>query len=123
MAKLHNPSSGLYQQRRSNQMAPIRGKNSEIAGPRNACPVSFSSSTAWPPLRQDKFQTQTQQFGSGMRAVFLENPSGQKRECAGTGVFLPRRVDNPSESKKKPGEEHELNSLFFYFKIFLNTYG
>ncbi|KAF7825602.1 uncharacterized protein G2W53_016766 [Senna tora] len=98
MAKLRHPSFGFYQQRRSHQIAPIRGRNNDISGPRNACP-------AWPPIQQAKFQpqphTQNQQFGSGMRAVFLENPSGKKRECAGTGVFLPRRVDNP-ESKKKP---------------------
>ncbi|KAE8720946.1 hypothetical protein F3Y22_tig00017808pilonHSYRG00031 [Hibiscus syriacus] len=39
--------------------------------------------------------------GSGMRAVFLDSPIG-KRECAGTGVFLPRRVGNYSEPYKKP---------------------
>ncbi|XP_028770519.1 uncharacterized protein LOC114740917 [Neltuma alba] len=99
MAKLRNSSFGLYQQRRSNLIAPVCGGNSEISGPRSACPVSFSS-PAWP--QQAKFPAQTQQFGSGMRAVFLENPSGKKRECTGTGVFLPRRVDNPSESKRKP---------------------
>lgn len=37
-----------------------------------------------------------------MRAVFLGNPNG-KRECAGTGVFLPRRVGNFSEPRKKSG--------------------
>ncbi|KAF2318996.1 hypothetical protein GH714_012289 [Hevea brasiliensis] len=35
-----------------------------------------------------------------MRAVFLGG-SGVKRECAGTGVFLPRRYGNPPDSKKK----------------------
>ncbi|KAA8539659.1 hypothetical protein F0562_026351 [Nyssa sinensis] len=53
--------------------------------------------SAWPPL-----QVQHQQpSGSGMRAVFLGG-SGVKRECAGTGVFLPRRYDNPTDSRKKP---------------------
>ncbi|KAI9115835.1 hypothetical protein K1719_012765 [Acacia pycnantha] len=99
MAKLQNSSFGLYQQRRSNLIAPVSGRNNEISGPRNACPVSFPS-PAWP--QQAKLPAQAQQFGSGMRAVFLESPSGKKRECAGTGVFLPRRVDNPSESKRKP---------------------
>ncbi|KAF7844549.1 TIP41-like protein [Senna tora] len=81
--------SGFYLQRQSKQqMVPNRGRN-------NARPAGLSSS-AWPSLQQ-----QQQQFGSGMRAVFLDNPSG-KRECAGTGVFLPRRVDNPAESRRKP---------------------
>ncbi|MBA0842429.1 hypothetical protein Goarm_002253 [Gossypium armourianum] len=59
-------------------------------------PMGLSQS-AWPPLQQ---QTQTPN-GSGMRAVFLGNPTG-KRECAGTGVFLPRRIGAPSEPRKKP---------------------
>uniref|UniRef100_A0A5B7B6P7 Uncharacterized protein n=1 Tax=Davidia involucrata TaxID=16924 RepID=A0A5B7B6P7_DAVIN len=64
--------------------------------------------SAWPPLQvqhqhqhQHQLQLQQQQSGSGMRAVFLGG-SGVKRECAGTGVFLPRRYDNPSDSRKKP---------------------
>ncbi|KAK4345583.1 hypothetical protein RND71_035759 [Anisodus tanguticus] len=40
---------------------------------------------------------------SGMRAVFLGN-QGPKRVCAGTGVFLPRRIGTThTESRKKPG--------------------
>lgn len=35
-----------------------------------------------------------------MRAVFLGAP---KKECAGTGVFLPRRVNTLPETRKKPG--------------------
>ncbi|MBA0651115.1 hypothetical protein Goklo_018479, partial [Gossypium klotzschianum] len=55
--------------------------------------------SAWPPLQQQKQQPQPPN-GSGMRAVFLGNPNG-KRECAGTGVFLPRRVGSFSEPRKK----------------------
>ncbi|CAN0926458.1 hypothetical protein LINGRAHAP2_LOCUS35350 [Linum grandiflorum] len=51
-------------------------------------PVGISNS-AWPSLQQA--QQQGSVAGSGMRAVFLGNPGG-KRECAGTGVFLPRRT-------------------------------
>ncbi|KAK8613150.1 hypothetical protein V6N13_100923 [Hibiscus sabdariffa] len=55
-------------------------------------PVGLSPS-AWQ-------QTQMRN-GSGMRAVFLGNPTAE-RECAGTGVFLPRRIGAPSEPCKKP---------------------
>nr|DAD17881.1 TPA_asm: hypothetical protein HUJ06_019344 [Nelumbo nucifera] len=36
-----------------------------------------------------------------MKAVFLGG-SGTRRECCGTGVFLPRRIGSPAESRKKP---------------------
>ncbi|XP_055812539.1 uncharacterized protein LOC129882317 [Solanum dulcamara] len=60
--------------------------------------------SAWPTLQQSQQLQQQQQphSGSGMRAVFLGNP-GPKRECAGTGVFLPRRVGTQTETRKKPG--------------------
>ncbi|KAI4356545.1 hypothetical protein L6164_000562 [Bauhinia variegata] len=90
-----------YQLRQSNhQMVPNRVRNSEISGSRSNRVVGLSPS-AWPPLQQAKQQQlQNQQFGSGMRAVFLANPTA-KRECAGTGVFLPRRVDSPAPPRKK----------------------
>ncbi|KAM3340725.1 putative protein isoform X1 [Capsicum galapagoense] len=60
--------------------------------------------SAWPTLQQSTQQQHQQpHHGSGMRAVFLGNPGGPKRECAGTGVFLPRRVGTQTESRKKPG--------------------
>ncbi|XP_061356460.1 uncharacterized protein LOC133300893 isoform X2 [Gastrolobium bilobum] len=87
----------VYQQRQNNQMVSNRGRNIDGGG-RNTRPLGLSQS-AWPPLQHAK--QQNQQYGSGMRAVFLGNPSG-RRECAGTGVFLPRRIDSPAESRKKP---------------------
>ncbi|KAK8685346.1 hypothetical protein V6N13_041349 [Hibiscus sabdariffa] len=59
------------------------------------------SPSAWPPPQQQQQQQPQPPNCSGMRAVFLGNPNG-KRECAGTGVFLPRRVGNSSEPRKKP---------------------
>ncbi|MBA0804218.1 hypothetical protein Gohar_014364 [Gossypium harknessii] len=64
-----------------------KGRNSN-----NNRPLGMSPS-AWPPLQP--------QNGSGMRAVFLGNPNG-KKECTGTGVFLPSHIGTPSESNKKP---------------------
>ncbi|CAN1173878.1 hypothetical protein LINPERPRIM_LOCUS9550 [Linum perenne] len=53
---------------------------------------------AWPPLQNQHYQ-QMQSSNS----AFLSGGSGAKRECAGTGVFLPRRYGNaPPDSKKKP---------------------
>ncbi|XP_059296655.1 uncharacterized protein LOC132049751 isoform X2 [Lycium ferocissimum] len=59
-----------------------------------------SSVSGWSKLQQSQSQ---QQPGLGMRAIFLGNP-GPKRECAGTGVFLPRRIGTTqTETRKKPG--------------------
>ncbi|KAK2414494.1 hypothetical protein QL285_037080 [Trifolium repens] len=86
---------GVFQQRQTNKMTPNRGRNG-VAG-RNNGALGLSSS-AWPTLQHAKHQQiQNQQYGSGMRAVFLGNNSG-RRESTGTGVFLPR----PVESRKKP---------------------
>ncbi len=63
---------------------------------------SLCDAAAWPSMQAQPHakQQNQQQYGSGMRAVFLGNP---KRESAGTGVFSPRRVDRAAESKKKSG--------------------
>ncbi|KAK7373824.1 hypothetical protein VNO80_07244 [Phaseolus coccineus] len=88
---------GVYSQRQQHQVVANRGRSNDVNG-RNDRPLGLSAS-AWPALQHAK--PQNQQYGSGMRAVFLGNPSG-RRECAGTGVFLPRRVDSPAEPRKKP---------------------
>ncbi|XP_055809052.1 uncharacterized protein LOC129877560 [Solanum dulcamara] len=74
------------------QLAQSRGQNG-ASRPMN------SSISSWPMLQQSQFH---QQPSSGMRAVFLGNPD-PKRECAGTGVFLPRRIGTQTETRKKPG--------------------
>ncbi|KAF8397408.1 hypothetical protein HHK36_016324 [Tetracentron sinense] len=74
-------------------LLPNRARTSGFGNGRCARPVALSS-TAWSPQ-------QHHQGGSGMRAVFLGG-SGSKKQSCGTGVFLPRRVGNPSEPRKKP---------------------
>ncbi|XP_047311122.1 uncharacterized protein LOC124914574 isoform X2 [Impatiens glandulifera] len=56
-----------------------------------------------PVLHQIKPNQPLPQSGSGMRAVFLGGNTGPKRECAGTGVFLPRQAGSPADTRKKPG--------------------
>ncbi|KAE8692432.1 hypothetical protein F3Y22_tig00110833pilonHSYRG00043 [Hibiscus syriacus] len=58
-------------------------------------PMGLSPSACLP-LKQQTRMTN----GSGMQAVYLNHPTA-KRECAGTGVFLPRRIGAPSEPRKK----------------------
>ncbi|KAK3037480.1 hypothetical protein RJ639_031974 [Escallonia herrerae] len=82
-----------FQQNQAQHMAQSKARSN------NARPLALPQS-AWPTLQQS--QQQQQQPGSGMRAVFLGNPA-TKRECAGTGVFLPRRTGAPTETRKKPG--------------------
>lgn len=55
------------------------------------------SPSAWPTIQQ----VQQQPHNQNMRALFLGNPAA-KRESVGTGVFLPRRIGTPTESRKKP---------------------
>lgn len=83
----HHKGAGLFQQPQTQSVVH--------KGVRNPVRSLGLSPSAWPPLQQHH------QGGSGMRAVFLGNPGG-KRECAGTGVFLPRRVTTV-ETRKKPG--------------------
>ncbi|XP_052177053.1 uncharacterized protein LOC127791235 [Diospyros lotus] len=82
---------GLYQQNQTHQMVQNRARN-------NGRPLGLSQS-AWPTLQQS--QQQQPPNSTGMRAVFLGN-AGAKKECAGTGVFLPRRLSSSTEARKKP---------------------
>ncbi|KAL3531755.1 hypothetical protein ACH5RR_005276 [Cinchona calisaya] len=62
------------------------------------------SMSAWPTFEQSQRPQQQQPKqppGLGTRAVFLGNPGTKRRECAGTGVFLPRRFGTPAETHKK----------------------
>nr|BAJ96328.1 predicted protein [Hordeum vulgare subsp. vulgare] len=55
--------------------------------------------SAWPPLQNPPHHAPPS--AAGMRAVFL-TPPGAKRECTGTGVFIPRQAGAPAEPRKKP---------------------
>lgn len=83
--------AGWYQQ---NHQTAVQNR----ARNQNGRPLRLSPS-AWPSLQQQK--QESQQNGSGMRAVFLGNPLG-KRECTGTGVFLPRQTRPQPETGRKP---------------------
>lgn len=91
----------------------------------NTRPLGLSPS-AWPPLQQAQQQQQYQKNGSGMRAVFLGTQNaGAKRECAGTGVFLPRQIGTQSETRKKTGlsPSPTNKSLVFHSKqIFFSVF-
>jgi len=82
------------------QQVQSRGRDVRYEDGRCGRPLGLPQS-AWPPLQ---VHPQNQHSNSaGMRAVFLGG-SGVKRECAGTGVFLPRRYGNPPDPKKKSGK-------------------
>lgn len=98
---------GQYQQNQTHQMVQNRARSSSTSCVR---PVMGLSPSAWPTLQQSQ-QQQPQQPGSGMRAVFLGNPGGTKRECTGTGVFLPR---TPTQTRKKPGPTSSLVLHYTY---------
>jgi hypothetical protein len=79
------------------------------------------SSYAWPPLQK---QRQAPASPEGVRALFLAPPPGATRECAGTGVFIPRQAGAPAEPKKRPGKRTcaALTSAFFGFSGLLGFF-
>ncbi|KAJ9175803.1 hypothetical protein P3X46_014317 [Hevea brasiliensis] len=56
--------------------------------------------SAWPPLQVQPNHHMHQHYYSAKRATFLGGSCARK-ECAGTGVFLPRRCVIPADCKKK----------------------
>lgn len=84
-----------YQQQQIHQMVHNGVRGGEFVGNRDPRSRGLSSSAWLPPQQPPQ--------GSGMRALFLGTPPAGKRECAGTGVFLPRHTGTQSEPRKKPG--------------------
>nr|XP_043636762.1 uncharacterized protein LOC122607783 isoform X2 [Erigeron canadensis] len=86
----------LKQQQYQYQQQFVQQNRGRNVGGVNMKPVAAPLS-AWPTLHQ--YQPPPPP-GTGMRAVFLGNPN-LKRESIGTGVFLPRQIGAPTETRKK----------------------
>ncbi|XWS56652.1 hypothetical protein CRYUN_Cryun09bG0104100 [Craigia yunnanensis] len=99
--KATNNCQAQFQQQQHQQIQS-RTRNNVVGGR----PLRFAQSS-WHPLQVQYQQQQPQQNScSGVRAVSLCGSGSVKRECAGTGVFLPRRCgNNPPEPRKKSGSE------------------
>ncbi|XP_061343483.1 uncharacterized protein LOC133289530 [Gastrolobium bilobum] len=91
----------LVQQQQQQQLeARNRERNVVYESVKCTCPLSLPQSS-WPPLQLHNQNQRPVQFsGSGSRVV-LPGGSSVKRGSGGTGVFLPRHYDNPSDSRKK----------------------
>jgi len=61
--------------------------------------------SAWPPLQAQNHHhhQQNQNHHHGMGPMLMGQPA-LKRECVGTGVFLPRQAPAPAATRKKPGK-------------------
>ncbi|OEL18056.1 hypothetical protein BAE44_0020925 [Dichanthelium oligosanthes] len=91
-----------HQREQELAVATAAAWGTRICGPKRptgfcAAPHALNPS-AWPPLQKPQQPTAS---AAGMCAVFLTAP-GAKRECTGTGVFIPRQAGAPAEPKKKP---------------------
>ncbi|KAF5453618.1 hypothetical protein F2P56_028511 [Juglans regia] len=78
-----------------------RVRNTEFKSGRCGRPLSVPQS-AWPSLHSQPQKQPPSHSGSSMRSVF-RGGSGVKRDCAGTGVFLPRRYSSAPDIRKKTG--------------------
>ena len=105
--KASNLQAQLHKQQQQQQ---IQSRARNIVG--GARPLGLPQSS-WPPLQGQSQQQPKHNSGSGMRAVFLGGSGSVKRECAGTGVFLPRRYgNNTPEPHKKSGIKAWLPAFF-----------
>ena len=73
------------------------------------CGGGFGNTPTWaaPPQQPPTHKA----AGSGMRTIFLAGSDSRRRSC-GTGVFLPRGIGNPSDSRKKQGTIFDRLSRF-----------
>ncbi|XP_057544455.1 uncharacterized protein LOC130823736 [Amaranthus tricolor] len=98
------PSNGMHYNRQLERQSPQNRatkndtNNTNNNTGNNNPPLGLPAS-AWPPLQaqaQNKAQTQAQP----LPPLFV----APKRECAGTGVFLPRRVAAPANETRKKSD-------------------
>lgn len=78
-----------------------RVRNTGFESGRCGRPLSVPQ-PAWPSLHAQPKKQPSSHSGSSMRAVF-RGGSGVKSDCAGTGVFLPRRYSSAPDIRKKSG--------------------
>ena len=110
------------QQQREPQLqtqSRVRSTNGYESGRSGARPLGLPQS-AWPTLQAQQQNQVPNPNGSSIRAGVLLSGSNTsvKRECAGTGVFLPRRYSNPPDSRKKTSMF--LDFCIWVFQIWLN---
>lgn len=115
--KASNWQAQLQKQHHHQQQILSRVRNNNVAGGR---PLGLPQSS-WPPLQvqsQQHRQHQAQQNTvSGMRAVFLDGSASVKRECAGTGVFLPRRYGSNNHNTHDPRKKSGCSTVLLPAKV------
>ncbi|XVF05425.1 hypothetical protein REPUB_Repub05bG0171100 [Reevesia pubescens] len=94
----------MKQMEQTSRNKHYQSKGRVIGGLNNGQKVAPNSNNPWYTQQQQQEQQQSnqQQAGSDMRAVFLD-ASGSRNGSSGTGVFLPRVIGTPGESRKKQG--------------------
>lgn len=93
------PTQQHQREPQSQTQSRVRSSTGFESG-RNGRTLGLSQS-AWPSLQAQNQNQVPNHNGPSMRTVVLGGSSSVKRECAGTGVFLPRRYNNPTDSRKK----------------------
>lgn len=87
------------QQNRHEHPIQARGRSDGFENGRCGRPL-FVPQSAWPSIQAPQQSQQPRQNGLGRRPV-LPGGSGARRECNGTGVFLPRRYSSAPDIRKK----------------------
>ncbi|XP_039067454.1 uncharacterized protein LOC120213343 isoform X2 [Hibiscus syriacus] len=74
--------------------------------------------SSWPPIQVQSQPKQPQNHpGSGMRHMFIHGSGGVKRECAGTGVFIPRRHSSNTITTTEPRMKSGCSTVLLPAKV------